>query len=215
VPPGRQSIEDLGGAHPAINKAYNLAKSFPQNQEPVEALRELEVFKFPLGAYRAATWLDPATNVVWLLGYGLRRGGEAYSRFEALHQAGELLPGRRDELRDAAEAEIRFLRAAAVEIPDLIERAGSTPGQEVAGLLGGWHEVGVYLDDSGDMLELWVAVSTMQRGGNRIADELVLAVFVMFEQAVGAQLSDEVTDPNSWPGARSLAWFEVARLYVA
>jgi hypothetical protein len=173
------------------------------------------VFKFPLGAYRAATWLDPATNVVWLLGYGLRRGGEAYARFQALDEAGELLPGRRDKLRDDAEGGIRFLRAAAAEIPQLVERAAATPGQDVSARLDGWHEVAVHIDDSGDMLELWVAVSTVDGNGVRIADQLVLAIFVLFEQAVGAQLSDDVTDRESWPGARSLAWFEVARLYVA
>jgi hypothetical protein len=213
IPPIDRSIEDLDDAHPAIKKAYELAPSFPLNQEPIESLRDVHVFKFPLANSRAATWLDTATNVVWLVGYGLRRADEAYLHFQALHGGGRLLPDERDGLRDLAEGETRFLRAVAHELPDLIERAIQNPGEEVAESLAGSLEVRIYLADSSEPLEMWFAVSKRSVDGAWISEQRTLAVFVQFEEAVGAELSEEV-DPAEWP-TMPLAWFVATRLYVA
>ncbi len=94
----------------------------------------------------------------------------------------------------------------------LIEQAASTPRKEVAGRIGDSMDVVAYFDDAGATLELWVAVSKKDRSGSFVSAERILAVFGIFEQAVDAQLSEE---PENWPAARDLEWFEVARLFVA
>ncbi len=218
IPPVTESIEataeraDLAGHGPMVAKFFEMAPVAPQNQDRVLAIRDRLVFRFKFVAYRVATWVDPESNVVWMLAAALRRADsdDAYDYFEALHNAGRLLPDRRDAARDLAEVDTRLLRAVTQAAPDLIEQAAGAPGEEVATLLAETISVAVLMDSSQDVIELWVAVSHKRPDESFLDDEIVFAVFAIFQAAVGAEEWEQQAD---WP-TRKLNWFEVARLYV-
>jgi hypothetical protein len=137
-----------------------------QNPIGVEKLQpitsNIEAYTLHAGRWRGVTWHDEEDNVVWLLGFGYHRSGEAgdaYPYLKQLDADGALLPTRADydllyELRDAAlPSELRRLAF------EMLESARSSVGEEIRGVLAGAFPVSVVVENEGGLEAVWLAVS--------------------------------------------------------
>jgi hypothetical protein len=148
-----------------------------------------------------------------LLGVAEKEEGspdDAFEVFQALHVAGELLPGDDDRLRDRAEGAIRFSESVKRDAPKCIAKAREHEGQELRWLLGGRVDVVVLLRRTGGWEELWVAVPDRDRHGDTLSFKQRDVVFAAFLVALGDADWEQRWD---WP-TRVLARHEIARLYL-
>ena len=137
-----------------------------QNPIGVEKLQpitsNIEAYTLHAGRWRGVTWHDEEDNVVWLLGFGYHRSGEAgdaYPYLKQLDADGCLLPTRADyellyELRDAALPwELRRLAS------EMLENARSSVGEETRAVLAETFPVSVVVENEDGLEAVWLAVS--------------------------------------------------------
>lgn len=113
----RQALQDLGlvieeyAARPATDytDAHDVVRVFVErrHQSPIgQEWTNLPVTAAPayilqFGRYRALTWHDEESDVVWLIGVGWHESGsvdDAYAVLKARDQAGTLMPDEQDYL---------------------------------------------------------------------------------------------------------------------
>lgn len=161
--------EEDSGKHPSeMNHEICSAFATQRSQDPkgVEKLQpitsKIEAYTLHAGRWRGATWHDEEGNVVWLLGFGYHRSGEAgdaYPYLKQLDADGQLLPTLADyellyELRDAAIPEQLAQLASQV-----LESARSNPGNEIRDVLTGTFPVSVVVEIEDGLEAIWIAVS--------------------------------------------------------
>lgn len=139
-----------------------------RSQDPngVEKLQpitsNIEAYTLHAGRWRGATWHDKDDNVVWLLGVGYHRSGEASDAYPYLKQLdadGHLLPTEADyerlyELRDSTLCDVLAIHAS-----EILEMARSNVGQEIREVLAGRFRVSVVGEIEDGLEAIWIAVS--------------------------------------------------------
>jgi hypothetical protein len=179
----RRALEDLGlpiedyatrrateyaDAHDVVRVFVERREQSPIGQEwtnlPVTAAL---AYNLHFGRYRALTWHDEGSEVVWLLGVGWHESGsidDAYAVLKARDQAGTLLPDEQDylDLEMSLEDARSFVVQVSQEAPALVGQARQTPGKEVRGVIAGRLGVGVLMEvvvipgEDESLEEIWV-----------------------------------------------------------
>ena len=109
------------------------------------------VYNLHYGRWRALTWHDETSEVVWLLGVGWHESGsrsDAYVVLKARDESGTLMPDEADylDLEMSLEETRSFVAEVAQQAPTLVGRARQNPGEEVRGVLAGRLGVGVVVE---------------------------------------------------------------------
>jgi hypothetical protein len=137
---------DLGDFHdPWLDELRRIAPHSPAGQKRILSIRSPLVFRLRVSNERGATWLDEARGVVWLCAVQHREDGsdgDAFVRFAELHESGRLLPTDDDQLRDAAEAVLRFHKTQGADLVQLVEAALKDAERELTTDLGNGYLAG-------------------------------------------------------------------------
>ncbi len=153
----------------------------------------------------------PEGDTVWLCGVHRREDGsqdDAFKWFADLHALGLLLPTDDDHLRDRAEAAIRLHRALTSDLCRLIDRAMAGSGEELTSDLCGWLPCRSLVVHSGDVEEIWCALSILDVERNFVRETIRDLLFAELEKYVAPAIFEA---RNDWP-AGELEWSEVVRL---
>jgi hypothetical protein len=125
---------------------------------------------------RAATWHDPAAQVVWFLGFTSKHD---YTLFEQRATTGDLLPDEQDEVHLELEREQRdFQTRIRPGLTELIARAVSQAGTPQRGTIGG-------------LLQLELTALVIRSDGDALADVWL---------SVHLPLQPEASEVPGWPG---------------
>jgi hypothetical protein len=201
---------DLGKLdHVLVGETRRIAPTAPRGQKRILAIEHPPVYRLRHGRWRGATWLEADAARFWLCAAAQREegsGGDAYTLFLALHQAGRLLPDENDELRDALERNARIIDSASDTIGPALNEALAHRGLDIAMSFGGLINARLHAVVSGE--ELWVAIATQATDGRFVEERLRDVLFGLVLTAAEAALWEPRAD---WPSGK-LTWFEVARL---
>jgi hypothetical protein len=201
---------DLGEVeHPWMNELRRVAPGTPQGQKRILSIDRPLLYRLRVGSERGATWREGDT--VWLCGVHRREDGsqdDAFKWFADLHAVGQLLPTDDDHLRDRAEAAIRLHRALTSDLYRLIDGAMAGSGEELMSDLCGWLPCRALIVQSGDVQEIWCALSILDVDRNFVREAIRDLLFAELEKYVAPAIFEA---RNDWP-AGELEWSEVVRL---
>lgn len=201
---------DLGGLdHALVVEARRLTPSAPRGQKRILSIEHPLVYRIRHARWRGATWPETDANRFWLCAGAQREegsGDDAYEHFAALHEAGRLLPGDDDDLRDALERNVRIIDAATEAIPEALADALARRGRDVTLRFGELVDARLHASAAGE--EIWIAIATQASDGRFVDERLRDVLFRLVFDGAGAELWEPRAD---WP-LGELAWFEVARL---
>jgi len=184
------------------------AKAHPLHRQP-SRIQDTRL----VSAHRGATWVDEASQIVWLCAARRREegsDGDAYTWFAEPHGRGHLLPAADDALRDRAEAAIRRQRELRRDLLALLNKALAAPGEEQGRDLGGWAPCRALVIRGEGAEEIWCALSTRAVDGAFIQPQVRDLLFAALEAHVGAALFEVRTD---WPTG-PLDWAEIVKLGI-
>lgn len=139
----------------------------PEGQETTRLpVTRATVFNLHAGRWRGLTWHqrdEDGLDVVWLLGVGYHKSGDADDAYEVLKQrdrASTLFPDKRDylDLEPTREDFDAFLATVDRDAPALLRRARAQPGDAITVDLGRVLQVSVVVErmldlDTGEALE--------------------------------------------------------------
>ena len=201
--------------HPLVREAMNHSENAEVTLERIRCITKPLAYKVRFSRWRGAVWLDREERILWLLAAEHREDGaddDAYEYFEDLYQAGTLFPTAEDYLRDAAEAIIRFRRAATSDVRAALEAARLNPGEDV--------EIDVVctlpttiaaVSEDGELEEMWVRVSCRAVDGVFVTRELANTVLALFEEQAGPGVWEHVYE---WRDGSVMEFYYVARYGV-
>jgi hypothetical protein len=203
---------DLGHLdHPWLDELRRIAPTSPLGQKRILSIDRPLVYRLRDSSSRAATWVDERHDVVWLCAVHRREEGsyqDAYAWFAMLHRAGELLPSDDDRLRDRAEAVIRLQRGLTSELLRFVDDVTMRTGAELRTDLGHYLPCRALVVISGDVEEIWCALSVLDVHGGHVSERLRDILFAALE----AHFPDAVFEVRAdWPTG-SVEWWETVRL---
>jgi hypothetical protein len=194
--------------HPVMNKARTVAPAHPDNQKHVECIEDVDVFRFTHGRYRAATWLEPSLDILWVCAVDLK-DSNTYDYFEGLHSQLVLLPTEDDYQRLGLEDAKRLVLALLEDVPGWVERALSAGETEHALEVLGGAQVILYARESGGIQELWLAMPTL---GSPTAVGMTPQTRGLLVGLVQAEFGEGLWEErHDWP-TRELKHYEIAHL---
>lgn len=202
---------DLGDAeHPLMTELRRIAPTSPRGQKRILAINHPLVFRIRASDFRGATWADAERLVVWLCAGRRREEGsedDAFKWFAQLHEAGHLVPGEADFLRDRAEATTRLQRGLRAAIADLFDAARANTGTELGADLGGWIPARMLVLEEPSVQEIWCALAIQGVDGLFVPPVLRDLLFAALEDYVAPAVFEVRAD---WPTG-DLDWAEVVR----
>jgi len=159
-------VIELIDRHQVIADFVKKRTESPIGGETIRSLQRKKLIAYSLlsGRYRAVTWYHATPGIVWLLAARWREEGspaDAYPYFEALLDAGRLLPTREDVERVIIRRRLTFERALIEQVPGIRHVALQHPGEIHEAIVEGRIRVRVAYEN-GDTGILTVAV------GNRL-----------------------------------------------
>jgi hypothetical protein len=174
---GPGPTDELTARHPIVKKFAQVRSERPIGSEKIKSvITRADVYSLHLDRYRAATWYDRASEVVWLLGYGIHKAGDradAYRRFAALDRQARLFPDADDYEAFIEERDARQVRVVLAQVGALVARARVEEGTSQSTMLSNGVRITVRVDllrDDGDdvaiveELHLAVAVRNLEVG---------------------------------------------------
>lgn len=163
-----EPIEDLVTRHVVIMAFVEQRSQTPVGQERIRSVASPPCWSLHAGRFRAATWHDRASDMVWLLAAGIHREGstdDAYRHFADLAASGCILPTADDVDRVLRRLVPSFDVVLRDEVPQLRQRALDQPATVHVAVLGGRIDVRVWYEASGDIGMLCIAIRTRMRPG--------------------------------------------------
>ena len=82
-------------ANAVLEKFIEMRTQAPESGDLIDGLKDRPCYSLHSGRYRAATWYDGKSDIVWLLGAGIHRSGshdDFYDLAIQLEQSGHLYP---------------------------------------------------------------------------------------------------------------------------
>ena len=203
---------DLGEVDdPWLAELRRIAPTSPRGQKRILSIAQPLVYRLRVSSQRGATWVDEEHNIVWLCAVHRREDDsddDAFAYFTRLQADGELLPSADDRLRDRAEAVIRLQRGLTFELLQLVDDALLQKGKELSADLGDYLPCRALVLASGEVEEIWCALSVRATNGTHIRDDLRELLFA----ALQAHFPEAVFEVRSdWPTGR-VEWWEAVRL---
>lgn len=199
--------------HPLMTEARRVAPSSPRGQKRILSIRHPLIYRLRHSTHRGATWLDAHQGILWLLAVAKREqdsDNDAFAVFARLHESGRLLPTPDDQTRIAFEEGAQLIGRIRSELVPALAEARATAGREVQADLAGFLPVRIHASASAGIEEVWMAVSTRDRVGERVPARLRDTIFAIAEQL----LEPAEWEPRAdWPTGQ-LEWFEVCRLAI-
>jgi hypothetical protein len=205
---------DLGQIeHPWLNELRRISPHTPTGQKRILSIANPMVYRLRISNERGATWVDEEREVVWLCAVQRREDGsdnDAFVWFAELHGLGDLLPTGDDELRDDAEAVLRFHKTLTHELLTLVDAALEIPEQELTSDLGEWIPCRVLVRHDDNLQEIWCAFGTRGSDGTFVPENQRDLLFAELERHVHSAMFEA---RNDWPTG-ALEWWEVVRFGV-
>lgn len=168
----KEAPRDLCGeaeTNQALRKLCTFCTLQPAGTERLQAITDFWIGKVPIGnQYRIVTWHDREFDIVWLLGFGLKLGGErrnVYEQIAALHERGDLLPTVDDYEIYFRDRDSRAIPRMIFELQALLTRARRDSPYPRSTLIAGLVHVTVVVEnlaEAGDAAyeEVYVSMST-------------------------------------------------------
>jgi hypothetical protein len=209
---------DTSDDHPFLRKFCTYGSLNPAGSQRVQAIKGAWISKVPFGNhYRGATWHDRELDIVWLVGYGLRLGGEradVYERVVSLFEKGRLLPTVDDYDIYFQERDARALPAMVAELRALLRHA-RVSDHECSTIVANLVQVTVYVEQIQDPAEaptgadadpeiledVWLAVSTQNLQDGWL--DVIRAALLPTVDASGWEFT------TTFPGREHVATYEL------
>jgi len=191
-----------------LDKARELAPSFPQNLIRIQGIGDAMVYRFTHGRRRIIAWHDTEADIVWVCASELR-ADDTYDDIIQLHERDELLPGTDDADRLAREGGLLLGRELIDAVPGWVRTTRDRTGQEQRFRLGGGVEIRMLCRRDDTIEEFWIAVPTLTADVLGLSPNARAMVAALVEREVG---EDAIWEARyDWPTGSLHGW-EVARL---
>ena len=155
-----QPAEELTETHEVVRAFVRQRRQSAKGQEAIQLPKShASVYSLHVGRWRALTWEDLTTNVVWLIGVGYHRSGDhtdAYKVLKARDRAGVLFPDEIDYLDVIPDPE-PFVSALNQDASMFVARSRERLGEIVSGILGGAFDIEMLTREADGGLEMWIS----------------------------------------------------------